>query len=152
VRAGCRTLDKERGGSSGYVSWCICRPVFLIAALKRPWFRSPSMRPFKPHPRKTAGRSFEFALDALPVNAMFCDRNLVLRYLNRSSRKTLLTLQQYLPMPVEKLVGNSIHIFHKSPANIDALLVRGIPSELISCRTMPPSNSGPSNSISRLRP
>jgi len=74
-----------------------------------------------------AGRSFEFALDALPVNAMFCDRNLVLRYLNRSSRKTLLTLQQYLPMPVEKLVGNSIHIFHKSPANIDALLGAGYP-------------------------
>jgi methyl-accepting chemotaxis protein len=72
-----------------------------------------------------ADRSFEFALDALPVNAMFCDRDLVLRYLNRASRKTLLTLQRYLPMPVEKLVGNSIHIFHKSPANIDALLSAG---------------------------
>jgi methyl-accepting chemotaxis protein len=56
---------------------------------------------------------------------MFCDRDLVLRYLNRASRKTLLTLQRYLPMPVEKLVGNSIHIFHKSPANIDALLSAG---------------------------
>ncbi len=76
---------------------------------------------------ESADRSFEFALDALPANAMFCDRGLVLRYLNRSSRKTLLTLQQYLPMPVEKLVGNSIHIFHKSPPNIDVLLGAGHP-------------------------
>ncbi|MGB6829817.1 MAG: hypothetical protein WBE41_17345, partial [Terracidiphilus sp.] len=28
-------------------------------------------------------RSFEYALDALPANAMFCDRELILRYLNR---------------------------------------------------------------------
>ena len=40
-----------------------------------------------------ADRSFEYALDALPCNAMFCDRDLILRYLNRSSRKTLLSLQ-----------------------------------------------------------
>jgi methyl-accepting chemotaxis protein len=67
-------------------------------------------------------RGFEFALDALPCNAMFCDRELILRYLNRASRKTLLTLQQYLPVPVDKIVGNSIHIFHKSPQNIDRIL------------------------------
>jgi len=69
-----------------------------------------------------ADRSFEFALDALPCNAMFCDRDLILRYLNRSSRKTLLTLQQYLPVPVDKIVGESIHIFHKNQANIDRIL------------------------------
>src|ERR1017187_4365378 len=34
-----------------------------------------------------ADRSFEYALDALPCNAMFCDRELILRFLNRSSRK-----------------------------------------------------------------
>jgi len=67
-------------------------------------------------------RSFEFALDALPCNAMFCDRELILRYLNRSSRKTLLTLQQHLPVPVDQIVGKSIHIFHKSPPNIDRIL------------------------------
>ena len=69
-----------------------------------------------------ADRSFEFALDALPCNAMFCDRDLILRYLNRSSRKTLLTLQQHLPVPVDQIVGKSIHIFHKSPPNIDRIL------------------------------
>ena len=45
---------------------------------------------------------------------MFCDRELILRYLNRASRKTLRTLQQYLPVPVDQIVGKSIHIFHKS--------------------------------------
>jgi methyl-accepting chemotaxis protein len=67
-------------------------------------------------------RRFEFALDALPCNAMFCDRELVLRYLNRASRKTLLSLQQYLPVPVDRIVGKSIHVFHNNQANIDRIM------------------------------
>jgi methyl-accepting chemotaxis protein len=67
-------------------------------------------------------RSFEYALDALDCNAMFCDRDLILRYLNRSSRKTLLKLQQYLPVPVDQIVGKSIHIFHKAPENVEKIL------------------------------
>jgi len=66
--------------------------------------------------------SFMYALDALPCNAMFCDRELIMRFLNRSSRKTLLTLQQYLPVPVDQIVGKSIHIFHKHPDNVDHIL------------------------------
>jgi len=77
---------------------------------------------FQPATEANFDRSFEFAMDALPVNAMFCDRELILRYLNRSSRKTLLTLQQHLPLPVDKIVGNSIHIFHKSPPRIDTVM------------------------------
>jgi methyl-accepting chemotaxis protein len=67
-------------------------------------------------------RWFEFALDALPCNAMFCDRDLILQYLNKSSIKTLRTLQQYLPKPVDQLVGNSIHIFHQHSDNVDRIL------------------------------
>jgi len=67
-------------------------------------------------------RRFEFALDALPCNVMFCDRELVLRYMNRVSRKTLLGLQQHLPLPVNQVIGKSIHIFHKNPENIDRIL------------------------------
>jgi methyl-accepting chemotaxis protein len=66
--------------------------------------------------------SFKYALDALPCNAMFCDRELILRYLNRSSLKTLRTLQEHLPVHVDQIVGKSIHIFHKSPPNIDKIL------------------------------
>ncbi len=67
-------------------------------------------------------RSFEYAFDALPCNAMFCDRELILRYLNRASRKTLLSLQQHLPVPVDQIVGKSIHIFHKAPDQIEKIL------------------------------
>ncbi len=66
--------------------------------------------------------SFKSALDALPANAMFCDRDLILRYINKSSRKTLLTLQQHLPLPVDQLIGKSIHLMHKNPARIDKIL------------------------------
>jgi len=67
-------------------------------------------------------RGFEYALDALPCNAMFCDRDLILRYVNRASRQTLLSLQQHLPLPVDQMVGQSIHLFHKQPAAIDRIL------------------------------
>ncbi|MGD0889955.1 MAG: methyl-accepting chemotaxis protein [Terracidiphilus sp.] len=70
-------------------------------------------------------RSFEFAMEALPCNAMFCDRDLTLRFLNRASRKTLLSLQQYLPFPVDQLVGKSIHVFHKLPPNVENILGGG---------------------------
>jgi methyl-accepting chemotaxis protein len=72
--------------------------------------------------RAEENHSFESALDALPVNVMFCDRELTLRYLNRASRKTLHSLQQYLPVPVDQIVGNSIHIFHKNQENIDKIM------------------------------
>ena len=67
-------------------------------------------------------RSFQCALDALPANVMFCDRDLILRYINKSSRKTLLTLQQHLPLPVDQLIGKSIHLMHRDPARIDKIL------------------------------
>ena len=67
-------------------------------------------------------RSFEFALDALPCNAMFCDRDLILRYLNRASRKTLHSLEQYLPVPVDQIVGKTIHIFHRDTAAVEKIL------------------------------
>ncbi len=53
---------------------------------------------------------------------MFADRDLILQYLNKSSRKTLRALQQFLPFPVDQLVGKSIHIFHKHPDNVERIL------------------------------
>jgi hypothetical protein len=83
---------------------------------------SPEARVEAQHVEAQIDRSFEYALDALPVNAMFCDRDLILRFLNRSSRKTLLTLQEHLPVPVSEIVGKSIHVFHRNQANIDRIL------------------------------
>ncbi|MGB0064129.1 MAG: methyl-accepting chemotaxis protein, partial [Terracidiphilus sp.] len=73
-------------------------------------------------PAEEMDRSFQQALDALPANIMFCDRDLILRYMNKSSRKTLLTLQQHLPLPVDQLIGKSIHVMHRDPARIDKIL------------------------------
>jgi methyl-accepting chemotaxis protein len=76
-------------------------------------------------PAAKIDRSFQYAMDALPANVMFCDRDLILRYINKSSSKTLLTLQQHLPVPVEQLVGKSIHIFHRNAAHIGRILGAG---------------------------
>ncbi|MGC9224816.1 MAG: methyl-accepting chemotaxis protein [Terracidiphilus sp.] len=73
-------------------------------------------------PAVEVDRSFQSALDAIPANAMFCDRDLILRYINKSSRKTLLSLQPYLPLPVDQLIGKSIHLMHKNPARVDRIL------------------------------
>ena len=95
--------------------------LFSSRAPHPPVFMGPQT-PLQTAPPAEPDRSFEYALDALPANAMFCDRDLILRYLNRASRKTLLSLQQYLPMPVDQLVGQSIHLFHRNRANIDRIL------------------------------
>lgn len=51
-----------------------------------------------------------------PINVIFADRDLVIRYLNPASIKQLKALEQYLPVPVEQIVGQSIDVFHKNPA------------------------------------
>ena len=63
--------------------------LFSQRERRRHRFRCLLSRSHKHRTRASVDRSFEFALDALPCNAMFCDRELILRYLNRASRKTL---------------------------------------------------------------
>ncbi len=55
-------------------------------------------------------------LDNTPVNIMAADKDLVITYINPASRKTLEYLAQYLPVPVDKVVGSSVDIFHKDPS------------------------------------
>ncbi|WP_315858785.1 methyl-accepting chemotaxis protein [Blastopirellula sediminis] len=61
-------------------------------------------------------------LENLPLNVMFADRDLVIRYINRSSRETLEKVQHLLPIPVSKIVGANIDQFHKDPASQRRLL------------------------------
>ncbi len=51
----------------------------------------------------------------LPFNVMFCDNDYVIRYINPKSFETLKTVEKLLPIPVEKVVGSSIDVFHKHP-------------------------------------
>lgn len=52
-----------------------------------------------------------------PINILYCDRSFTITYVNPMSRKTLKGLEQYLPIPVDKIQGSSIDVFHKSPAH-----------------------------------
>ncbi|MFO1077151.1 MAG: PAS domain-containing methyl-accepting chemotaxis protein [Planctomycetota bacterium] len=59
--------------------------------------------------------------DRSPSNTIFADRDLVIRYMNEESVKTLKRLQNLLSVPVERMIGQSIEVFHR-----DASLQREI--------------------------
>jgi methyl-accepting chemotaxis protein len=61
-------------------------------------------------------------LDNVPINVMFADMDLVIRYINPASLRQLKAIQQLLPVPADEVVGRSIDIFHKTPARQRALL------------------------------
>ena len=46
---------------------------------------------------------------------MLADKDLVITYINPSSRKTLESLIQYLPVSLDDIVGSSVDVFHKNP-------------------------------------
>ena len=55
-------------------------------------------------------------MDQAPVNMMFADKDLKIQYMNPASTNTLKKLQQYLPVPADKMIGQNIDIFHKNPS------------------------------------
>ena len=54
-------------------------------------------------------------VDFSPINTMFSDFSGNLIYMNEASKRTLKTLEKYLPDRVDNLVGQKIDIFHKRP-------------------------------------
>lgn len=54
-------------------------------------------------------------MENAPINVMCTDLNFVLSYMNPKSKATLKTLEKYLPVSVDKMVGTSIDLFHKVP-------------------------------------
>jgi methyl-accepting chemotaxis protein len=61
-------------------------------------------------------------MENAPFNILFADKDLILQYANPASVKTLKTLEQYLPVPVDKMVGQNIDVFHKNPQHQRNLL------------------------------
>ena len=61
------------------------------------------------------GQSWEAMIENAPVNVIMADTDLNIIYMNPASKKTLETLAQYLPIPVDKVVGSNVDIFHKRP-------------------------------------
>lgn len=54
-------------------------------------------------------------LDYAPINMMRADLDFKITYINQNSKKVLKTLEEFLPVKVEEIVGSSIDIFHKNP-------------------------------------
>jgi methyl-accepting chemotaxis protein len=52
-----------------------------------------------------------------PVNIMFADKDANIVYMNPSSKNTLQSIQQHLPITVDQMMGHSIDVFHKNPAH-----------------------------------
>jgi methyl-accepting chemotaxis protein len=61
-------------------------------------------------------------IDCASTNVMFADRDLVIRYINPLAMKTLDSLRDLLPIPPERVLGQSVDIFHKVPEKQQRLL------------------------------
>jgi methyl-accepting chemotaxis protein len=66
------------------------------------------------HAREEAFRVQQM-MQNMPTPVMMANRNLELVYMNPASTQALGKVQKYLPRPVDKLIGESIDIFHKEP-------------------------------------
>lgn len=62
-------------------------------------------------------------VDGMPIAVMTCDaKTLEITYLNETSKQALRGLQEFLPVPVDNMIGTCIDIFHKNPSHQRALL------------------------------
>ncbi len=69
-------------------------------------------------PEESHGQSvFQQMLEDSPINVMRADINGTILYMNQTSLTTLRTLEQYLPVKADQIVGQSFDIFHKNPAH-----------------------------------
>ncbi len=71
---------------------------------------------------RKAARSIQGVVDNSPNPTMMCDLDFNIVYANAISLKTLQTLEEYLPIKANEIVGSNIDVFHKVPAKQRRLL------------------------------
>ncbi len=81
-----------------FIAWAIT--ALVLRKLNRAWVESDKI---------TA------VVENLPINVMLADRNLQIQYVNPATRKSLKSLQDFIPVRAENLVGENIDVFHKDP-------------------------------------
>ena len=54
-------------------------------------------------------------MENAPINVIFADRDLKIRYVNPKSRETLKGIESYLPVKADDMIGQTIDVFHKAP-------------------------------------
>ncbi|MEZ5973526.1 MAG: methyl-accepting chemotaxis protein [Planctomycetota bacterium] len=64
-------------------------------------------------------------LESAPINIMCADKEGRILYANKRSLETLRSIQHALPIPVDKLIGSSMDVFHKNPAHQRGLIADG---------------------------
>jgi methyl-accepting chemotaxis protein len=72
--------------------------------------------------RQTELTKIKQMIENAPVNVMYADRDLKLQYMNATSIRTFKRLEQYLPVKVDQMIGQSLDIFHKNPEHQRKLL------------------------------
>ncbi|WP_220793404.1 GAF domain-containing protein, partial [Nocardioides stalactiti] len=58
---------------------------------------------------------FKSMMENSPTNMMFADRDFIITYMNPTSLETLRSLEEFLPVKADEVVGSSLDIFHKRP-------------------------------------
>jgi len=61
-------------------------------------------------------------LENMPINVLVANRDFEIVYANPASIRTLKTIERLLPVPVDKVLGQKIDIFHKQPEHQRKLL------------------------------
>jgi len=62
-------------------------------------------------------------IDDMPINVMMADKETAeITFINKTSIETLRPLQHLLPVPVDKLKGQCIDVFHKNPQHQRSIL------------------------------
>lgn len=81
--------------------------------------------------RDDAAKAGELSImvDTMPINILRCDpKTFEINYANHTSIETLKTLEEYLPVKAESIVGTNVDVFHKNPSHQRAIL--GDPKKL----------------------
>ncbi|MBX3395210.1 MAG: PAS domain-containing protein [Phycisphaerae bacterium] len=52
-----------------------------------------------------------------PINIMLADKDLTITYVNPATVKALEPIKHLLPIPIDKIVGANVDVFHKNPAH-----------------------------------
>ena len=84
--------------------------------------RSPSMRGEGRISNSLTAESWRPMLESVPVNVLMADRDFRLIYINTGSLQTLKRIEHLLPVSVDRLLGQSIDVFHRDPGRVRNVL------------------------------
>jgi methyl-accepting chemotaxis protein len=66
----------------------------------------------------TARENLQKMVDNMPINVMMCDPiEFKINYLNETSKKTLRSIENLLPIKADQVLGSCVDIFHKMPSH-----------------------------------